>query len=98
MALQLLRLAPERFSYTVQLSGFAVKGQEPGDVHLATHRPPVFWGRGSVDDAIPPAAIQRTEDWLPSHSTLDSRVYEGLGHAISQRELADVSGFIRHLL
>ncbi len=98
MALQLLRLAPERFSYAVQLSGFAVMGEEPGDVHLATHRPPVFWGRGSVDDAIPSAAIQRTTDWLPSHSTLDSRVYEGVGHAISPRELVDVSGFIRHVL
>jgi phospholipase/carboxylesterase len=98
MALQLLRLAPERFSYAVQLSGFAVAGEEPGDVHLAIHRPPVFWGRGTADDTIPAEAIARTTDWLPSHSTLDSRVYEGLAHAISSRELADVSGFIRHVL
>ncbi|NEN04537.1 phospholipase [Diaminobutyricibacter tongyongensis] len=98
MALQLLRLAPERFGYAVQLSGFAVSGEEPGDVFLATHRPPVFWGRGSADDTITPDAIARTTDWLPSHSTLDSRVYEGLTHAISPRELTDVSGFIRHVL
>lgn len=98
MALQLLRLAPERFQYAVQLSGFAVRGEEPGDVHLATHRPPVFWGRGSADDVVTGEAISRTTDWLPSHSTLDSRVYEGLGHAISPRELTDVSGFIRRVL
>ncbi len=98
MALQLLRLAPERFTYAVQLSGYAVRGEEPGDVHLATHRPPVFWGRGSADDSVTAQAIARTTDWLPSHSTLDSRVYEGLTHAISPRELADVSGFIRHVL
>lgn len=98
LALQLMRLAPERFSYGVQLSGYAIAGELPGDVHLATHRPPVFWGRGSIDDSIPPAAIARTTDWLPSHSTLDSRVYEGLNHAISPRELTDVSGFIRQTL
>jgi phospholipase/carboxylesterase len=98
MAIQLMRLAPERFSYAVQLSGFAVGGVEPGDVHLATHRPPVFWGRGSTDDAVTQEAIARTTDWLPSHSTLDTRVYEGLGHAISPRELTDVSGFIRRVL
>jgi phospholipase/carboxylesterase len=98
MALQLMRLAPERFGYAVQLSGFAVMGEEPGDVQLAMHRPPVFWGRGSVDEAIPHAAIERTTDWLPSHSTLDARVYEGMAHSVSPRELADVSGFIRHVL
>jgi phospholipase/carboxylesterase len=98
LALQMMRLAPERFGYAVQLSGFAVGGELPGDLQLAMNRPPVFWGRGSIDDTIPPAAIDRTNDWLPSHSTLDSRVYEGLNHAISPRELTDVSGFIRQVI
>lgn len=96
MAVQLLRRAPERFAYAIQLSGFAVGGEEAGDLQLAIKRPPVFWGRGTADEAIPASAIDRTTDWLPAHSTLDARVYEGLGHAISQRELADISGFIRH--
>ena len=97
MALQLLRLAPQRFAYAVQLSGFAVTGEQEGDLELAIRRPPVFWGRGSLDETIPHVSIDRTSDWLPAHSTLDSRVYEGMGHAISSRELTDVSGFIRHI-
>lgn len=95
MALQLLRLAPERFDYAVQLSGFAVQGEQQGDARLAERRPPVFWGRGTLDEAIPATSIARTAEWLPTHSDLDARIYEGMGHAISSRELADISAFIR---
>lgn len=95
VALQLLRLEPERFSYAVQLSGFVVEGVQAGDAALAKRRVPVFWGRGTQDAAIPTASIERTIEWLPAHSALDNRVYENLGHSISERELADVSHFIR---
>ena len=95
MALQLLRLAPERFDFAVQLSGFVVKGEQPNDVELAEARVPVFWGRGTLDDTIPAASLQRTADWLPEHSALDARIYEGMGHAISPLELGDFSTFIR---
>ena len=95
MALQLLRLAPERFDYAVQLSGFVVQGDQPGDAQLAERRTPVFWGRGTLDEAIPATSIARTTQWLPAHSDLDARIYEGMGHAISSRELADISAFIR---
>jgi phospholipase/carboxylesterase len=95
MALQLMRLAPARFSYAVQLSGFVVSGSEAGDDELARRRPPVFWGRGTTDTTVPQASIERTIDWLPYHSALDSRVYEGMGHSISTPELADVAAFIR---
>jgi len=98
MALQLLRLAPERFDYAVQLSGFVVQGASGADADLAESRPPVFWGRGTRDDAIPAATIARTAEWLPEHSALDARIYEGMGHSISPRELADVSAFIRQHL
>ena len=98
MALQLLRLAPDRFDYAVQLSGFVVQGDSGTDAALVASRPPVFWGRGTRDDAIPAATIARTAEWLPGHSALDARIYEGMGHSISPRELADVSAFIRQHL
>lgn len=98
LALQLLRLAPERFDYAVNLSGFVVQGRNEGDSRLAERRVPVFWGRGSLDDSIPPVSIDRTLEWLPGHATLDARVYEGIGHGISTPELSDISAFIgRHL-
>ena len=95
MALQLLRLAPERFDFAVQLSGFVVKGDQPRDAELAAADVPVFWGRGTLDDTIPAASLQRTAEWLPDHSRLDARIYEGMGHAISPLELGDISSFIR---
>ncbi|MFF1574240.1 alpha/beta hydrolase [Leifsonia sp. NPDC058292] len=95
MALQLLRLAPERFDYAVQLSGFVVQGDGADDARLAAHRPPVFWGRGTADETIPAASIARTTAWLPDHTELDARIYEGMGHSISTRELADIAAFIR---
>lgn len=95
LALQLLRLAPRRFDYAVNLSGFVVQGNQEGDSRLAEHRTPVFWGRGTLDEAIPPVSIERTAAWLPDHSTLDARIYEGMGHAVSPAELVDVSAFIR---
>jgi phospholipase/carboxylesterase len=95
MALQLLRLAPERFDYAVQLSGFVVQGENAGDADLAREPVPVFWGRGTLDDTIPPSAVDRTARWLPEHSALDARIYEGLGHGISPLELGDISTFIR---
>ncbi|MGV8885448.1 MAG: alpha/beta hydrolase [Microbacteriaceae bacterium] len=97
-ALQLLRHAPERFSYVVQLAGFAIDGTAPGDAELHRTRPPVFWGRGTLDQVIAPAFIEHTEAWLPEHSTLTARIYEDLAHGISQAELADVSSFIRATL
>lgn len=95
MALQLLRQAPERFAFAVQLSGFVAPGQHPGDALLAERRPPVFWGRGTLDDVIPHRAIDHTQSWLPGHSTLTERVYEGVPHSVSQPELADVVAFLR---
>lgn len=95
LALQLLRLAPERFDYAVQLSGFVVQGSQQGDAELAERRPPVFWGRGTLDESIPATSLDRTTEWLPQHSSLDARIYEGLGHGISPLELGDISVFIR---
>jgi phospholipase/carboxylesterase len=95
MALQLLRIAPERFSYAVQLSGFVLDGGHPGDSALEVLQPPVFWGRGTIDPVIPNSDIERTEQWLPDHSSATVRIYEELAHSISHEEAVDASAFIR---
>lgn len=97
ISLELLRRAPERFAYVVNLAGFVLPGERAGDgdARLAELLPPVFWGRGTVDTVIPDASIARTRDWLPSRSTLDERIYEGVAHSVSERELADVAAFVR---
>lgn len=95
MALQLLRHAPRRFTSAVALSGFVASGDHVGDAELAEARPPVFWGRGTLDQVIPDAAITRTEHWLPSHSDATVRIYEDLGHALSAQELKDFNAFLR---
>lgn len=93
-ALQVLRLEPEAVDCTVFLSGYVARGEHPGDAELARRRPPVFWGRGTEDDVIPAAALERTAAWLPAHASADIRVYEGLAHGVSAQELADVSAFL----
>lgn len=94
VALQALRLAPERFGALVALSGYASPGDLPGDEQLAELRPHVFWGRGTHDDVIPPALVAHTAQWLPEHSELSGRVYTGLTHSISEEELGDVRIFL----
>lgn len=95
MSIHLLRHAPERFDFAVSLAGFVVQGDAPADARLAAIAPPVFWGRGTHDAVIPPAFIDHTQSWLPKHSTLTERIYEGLGHSVSEAELADVLTFLR---
>jgi phospholipase/carboxylesterase len=95
VALQLMRHAPERFGFAVQLSGYVSPIEHPGDVRLAERRPPVFWGRGTADDVIPDAAVDHTQAWLPHHSTLVERIYEGMDHTVAQDELDDVVKFLR---
>jgi phospholipase/carboxylesterase len=97
LALHLLRHAPERFAFAVNLSGFAVPHNHPGDAALATSAPPVFWGRGTLDDVITPDLIDYTDDWLPRHSRLTARIYEGLQHSISRPELDDANAFMREV-
>lgn len=94
VVLQLLRAAPERFAYAVALAGFVPTIEHAGDAALAATAPPVFWGRGTLDTVIPAAAVHVTGEWLPRHTTLTGRIYEGLAHSVSAQELTDVSAFI----
>jgi phospholipase/carboxylesterase len=95
MATQLMRFAPERFTAAVILSGFVIAGELPGDATLEVSRPPMFWGRDPVDPVITQAAVQRTAEWLPAHSSLTMREYAAIGHSISREELDDVNAFLR---
>ena len=95
MALELLRRSPDRFSFAVSLAGFSLPGERAGDERMSQLAPPVFWGRGTDDQVIPAASVARTQAWLPTHAELDARIYEGLGHSVSERELADVTAFLR---
>ena len=94
MATQLLRTRPARVAATVVLGGFVQAAVQPADEQLSAQRPAVFWGRGEDDQVITAAAVARTSDWLPGHSTLTARTYPRLAHSISPAELADVRAFL----
>ncbi|MGO3147550.1 MAG: alpha/beta hydrolase [Leucobacter sp.] len=94
MASQLLRTRPDRIDLPVILGGFILGGEQPADEILAASQPRVFWGRGADDQVIAAAAIARTSDWLPIHSTLSEHIYPGLGHGVSAAEITDVRVFL----
>ncbi|WP_438353847.1 alpha/beta hydrolase [Microbacterium sp. CJ88] len=98
VALQALRLEPQRFAFAVNLSGYAAPGDLPRDAELAERAPAVFWGRGTNDDVIPATLVDHTTAWLPAHSDLSGRVYAGLTHSVSEQELADVRVFLEKQL
>lgn len=85
---------PTRIAAVVNLSGYAAPGDLPGDAALRARPLPVFWGRGSRDDVIPPELVQHTAQWLPEHAKLTGRVYPGLTHSVSEEELSDVRRFL----
>ena len=89
----MLRTAPSRFDYAINLSGYSLPGSEEGDLELQCSKPPVFWGRGDFDEVIPQDYISRTAIWLRQHSTLTERTYE-MGHNVCPAELDDVAGFV----
>ena len=65
---------------------------------MAELRPPVFWGRDVADPIITSDAIERTQEWLPEHSTLTANLYPGIQHGVSQEEITDVAAFLRQHL
>ena len=95
IATQLMRHRPHFFRYAVNLAGFVMPDENPGDEELARVAPPVFWGRGTVDDVIADSLIEYTQTWLPLHTTMTERIYEGLGHGVNGAQLRDVQEFIR---
>ena len=98
VAIQAMRLDPERFAFVVNLSGYAAPGDLPGDAALAERKLPAFWGRGTHDDVIPEFLVTHTTLWLPEHSELSGRVYQGLDHSVSEQEVEDVRIFLEKRL
>jgi phospholipase/carboxylesterase len=94
VALQAMRARPSQFTSVVAISGFVATGENPGDEQLTEVQPPVFWGRGTLDRIIPATAIERTTDWLPTHSTATIRIYENVAHSLSSAELNDITEFL----
>ncbi|WP_439693005.1 alpha/beta hydrolase [Curtobacterium sp. SP.BCo] len=95
MALQLVRARPAGFAFAVSLSGFVVPGvQDARDAAVAAVRPRVFLGHGDLDPVIPAEATARTQTWAAGHTDVTDRTYQGLPHAVSAEELADVAAFI----
>lgn len=94
MASQLLRTRPERVVAPVVLGGFVLGAPQSGDSALTEQRPALFWGRGAEDGVIAPVAIARTGEFLPQHTTLNEKIYPGLGHGINAAELSDVRDFL----
>jgi len=95
VALQAMRSRPALFRSVVALSGFVAAGIAAGDAELASLKPPVFWGRGTLDRIISAEAIVRTQAWLPGHSDATIRIYENLAHSVSTDELTDVTTFLK---
>ena len=95
MALQLIREAPERFDYILQLSGFVSPAPPPHDTALAERAPrmPVFWAHGDLDDVIPLSAVDDTGLWLKAHCAVDAHRYP-MAHTVSQDELTDIVSFV----
>ena len=94
IAVQCLRERPMDYAYAVVLSGFLNPLPARGDRELSRIRPPVFSGRGGADTLVPRPVVALTEQWLRTHATLTSKVYPGLGHSVSDEELADLAAFL----
>ena len=96
MAISLLRAAPTRFDYALQLSGFAIDTSP--DAALAAARIPMFSAHGDLDTVIPRDRVADTSRFLREHTVLTEKRYPGLGHSIEPREIMDASRFIRSQL
>lgn len=95
LGLQVLRRHPAVADALVMLASARHPRDDDGDAAMATRRPPVFSGRGTADTVIPGWRFADTADWLPDHSRLTERIYEGLGHSVSEPMLDDVNAFLR---
>jgi len=95
VGLQVLRRHPQLLDAHVMLASARDPQDLDADAELALRRPPVFWGRGTADTVFPAWRFADTADWLPEHSRLTERIYEGLGHSVSESMLEDVTSFLR---
>jgi phospholipase/carboxylesterase len=98
MATQLLRTRPSRVMATVILAGFIYGGELPGDATLLANKPKVIYCRGLQDTVVTREATSRLNVWLQQHTRAITRTYDGLGHSIDQRVMADVAEYLEGVL
>lgn len=98
MAVELLRSRPERILAPVLLAGLVAPTQHSADAQLTQSRPHVFWGRGDMDEVIPPVAVTRTQTFLDQHAHATVKVYPGLGHSVDERLMTDARDFLTERL
>ena len=81
LAIQLLRVHPERYAASISLSGFLapgiVAGSAPADSYVAELNIPVFYGYGKNDTVIPMPELFAAAAWLDEHTFLTSKSYRG---------------------
>ncbi len=94
LAIQLLRVHPERYRAAISLSGFLAPGvvphTHPADARLLDLNIPTFYGYGSADTVVPKYDIYETLAWLEEYTWLTAHEYRGLDHAVSLEEFADL--------
>lgn len=95
LGLQALRRHPEVADALIMLASARHAEPDPNDDEFASYGIPVFSGRGTADDVIPAWRFADTADWLPDHTRLTERIYEGLGHSLNEPMLEDVVTFLR---
>lgn len=95
MAVQLVRLAPDRFTSVTHLSSFVHNGDLPGDAALAARQPriPLFQAIGRQDFVIAADKRERSLPWLDAHFDVERHFYD-LDHSVSLDELRDVVAFL----
>lgn len=97
VALDLLRLAPRRFAYVGQMSGFIMDGRRGASTELARRRPPAFSAHGGRDEVIPSRDVRATSAWLRRHTDVAEYHYPDLDHRIADDVLLDAAAFIERV-
>ncbi|MCX8528804.1 MAG: DUF3089 domain-containing protein [Rhodoluna sp.] len=98
MATQLLRTRPARIAGTVILAGFIFGGELPGDAVLKSNKPKVIYCRGLQDQVVTREASARLNVWLQQYTRAITKTYDGLGHSIDHRVMADVADYVEGVL
>ncbi|MCC2592409.1 alpha/beta fold hydrolase [Tessaracoccus sp. OS52] len=98
VAVQLTRLAPDRFASVMHLASFVHNGELPGDAALAARQPrlPLLTTIGELDEVINPDKRERSGPWLDAHFDVERHTYPR-GHTIVAEELADVVAFLERV-
>lgn len=92
LSLEFAARHPQRYKAVVGLSGGVIGPPgAPRDYPGSFHGAPVFLGCSDIDPHIPLARVHESaEIFHRMGATLDERIYEGMGHTVSEAELAAI--------